>query len=555
MKKLYVLSHFICLFPLLLLPDFVVAERVIFTDVTEAAGITWVHDNGMSEKRYLPETMIGGAAFLDYDNDGWIDIYLVTGSTSDFYKPEKPIRNALYRNNGDGTFREVTAEAGVPGRGFGVGVGVGDYDNDGWRDIFITGVRSGLLYHNNGDGTFSDLTLKAGVEAKGWGASSAFFDYDNDGWLDLWVCGYVIWEPDLNFKCGGGETPRYCIPTLFDSWPSRLYRNKGDGTFEDVSTRAGIADSRSKGLGVVTADLNNDGWADVLQSNDTTENFLFMNRGNGTFEEIGLFAGVAFSHDGKARSGMGVDAQDYDDDGMIDLFVANIDHEDVSIYHNRDGESFEDVVIDAPGLSRATRFMSTFGARFIDFDNDGDQDIVVLNGHPDDQIDYHRGNITYLEKPLLFENRDLKFTNVSDESGPVFQKLYAGRGLATGDWDNDGDTDLLFLNNGQAPELVRNDGGNRNHWAGIRLVGKKSNRDGIGVRIRYEVDGQTRHHSVSGGSSYQSGHDHRILLGFGGQKETGDIRIAWPSGTVDIVKGLPMGAYTEVTEGSHPDSP
>ncbi|HUV13751.1 MAG TPA: CRTAC1 family protein [Acidobacteriota bacterium] len=552
MKRLSVLSHFLYLFPLLFQPEFVEAQKVVFTDVTEAAGITWVHDNGMSAKRYLPETMIGGAALLDYDNDGWLDIYLVTGSTSDFYKPENPVRNALYRNNGDGTFKEVTAEAGVPGRGFGAGVGVGDYDNDGWKDIFLTGVRSGLLYRNNGDGTFSDLTLKAGVAAKGWGASSAFFDYDNDGWLDLWVCGYVIWEPDLNFKCGGGETPRYCIPTLFDSWPSSLYRNKGDGTFEDVSARAGIADPRSKGLGVVTADLNNDGWPDVFQSNDTTENFLFKNRGDGTFEEIGLFAGVAFSHDGKTRSGMGVDAQDYDDDGMIDLFVANIDHEDVSIYRNRDGESFEDDVIDAPGLSRATRFMSTFGSRFVDFDNDGDQDIVVLNGHPDDQIDYHRGNITYLEKPLLFENRDGKFTNVSDESGPAFQKLFSGRGLATGDYDNDGDPDFLFLNNGQAPALVRNEGGNRNQWAGIRLIGKKSNRDGIGARISYKVDGKTRHHSVSGGSSYQSAHDHRILLGFGSQKEAGEIRIAWPSGTVDVVKGLRMGTYNDVTEGSQP---
>jgi hypothetical protein len=552
MRKLCVLSHFVFLIPFLVLFSVIEAAKVTFTDVTKSAGITWVHDNGMSAKRLLPETMIGGAAFLDYDNDGWIDIYLVTGSTSDFYKPKKPVQNALYRNNGDGTFRDVTKQAGVPGRGFGVGVSVGDYDNDGWKDIFLTGVRSGLLYHNNGDGTFSDLTLKAGVEAKGWGASSAFFDYDNDGWLDLWVCGYVIWEPDLNFKCGGGDTPRYCIPTLFDPWPSRLYRNLGDGTFEDVSARAGINDPRSKGLGVVTADLNNDGWADVFQSNDTAENFLFKNNGDGTFEEIGLFSGVAFSHDGKTRSGMGVDAQDFDDDGMIDLFVANIDHEDVSIYRNRDGESFEDVVIAAPGLSRATRFMSTFGARFIDFDNDGDQDIAVLNGHPDDQIDYHRGNINYLEKPLLFENQDGKFINISDESGPAFQSLYSGRGLATGDYDNDGDLDLLFLNNGQPPALVRNDGGNQNSWAGLRLIGKKSNREGIGARISYEVEGRTRHHSVSGGSSYQSGHDHRIILGFGRQKESGTIRIAWPSGAVDFVKGLPMGTYTDVTEGSHP---
>jgi hypothetical protein len=496
--------------------------------------------------------MVGGAAFLDFNNDGLLDIYLVTASTSDFYKPEKPRTNALYRNNGDGTFSDVTSQAGVPGRGFGVGVSVGDYDRDGWADLFVTGVREGILYHNNGDGTFTDVTEQSGAKTPGWGASSAWFDMDNDGWLDLWVCGYVIWEPNLNFKCGGGDTPRYCIPTLFDGQPSWLFRNRGDGTFEDVSQSSGIANPRSKGLGVVAADLNNDGLMDIFQSNDTTENFLFMNQGDNTFREIGLMAGVAFSYDGRTRSGMGVDAQDYDNDGWIDLFVANIDHEDVSIYRNLGDETFEDAVVDRPELSQATRFMSTFGARFIDLDNNSYEDLVVVNGHPDDQIDYHRGNINYLEKPLLFLNNGKDFRNASTEAGPVFQATYAGRGLATGDIDNDGDADLLFLNNGQAPVLARNDGGNRNHWLGLELSGVKSNPNGVGTRIEYEVAGKTRIHYVAGGSSYQSDHDKRVLLGFGSHAEAGEIRIRWPSGTVDVLKNPQLDRYMKLVEGESP---
>jgi len=530
--------------------SFTFGERVTFVEVTKEAGITWVHDNGMSPQKLLPETMNGGCGFLDYNNDGWLDLYFVNSSTCDFYKPKEPRTNALYKNNADGTFSDVTTEAGVQGRGFGMGVAAGDYDRDGWTDLFVTGVTEGILYKNNGDGTFSELTASAGVETPGWSASAAWFDYDNDGWLDLWVVGYVVWRPDLNYRCGGGEVPRYCIPTLFDPWPSWLFRNRGDGTFEDVSKAAGIKDPRSKGLGVVAADLNNDGFLDIFQSNDTAENFLFLNQGDGTFEEIGLLSGVAFSHDGRARSGMGVDAQDFDNDGKVDLFVANIDHEDVSVYRNVGGETFEDAVLDTPDMTHATRFMSTFGARFVDYDNDGDHDIIVLNGHPDDQIDVHRGNINYLEKPLIFEHIDGAFKNVSSLSGSAFEKVYAGRGLALGDYDNDGDSDLLFLNNGQPPALIRNEGGNRNNWVGLKLIGEKSSREGIGSRIIYKVGGQTCIHYIAGGSSYQSAHDPRVILGFGEQEVPGEIRIEWPSGTVDVLKDPQMGRYLEVAEGT-----
>lgn len=505
----------------------------------------------MSPRRLLPETMIGGAGFIDFDNDGWIDFYLVTGSTCDFYTPEKPRRNALFRNNRDGTFSEVTDKAGVPGRGFGSGVAVGDYNADGYPDLYVTGVRFGILYRNNGNGTFTDVTSEAGVEARGWSASAAWADLDGDGDLDLWVCGYVIWEPDINFKCGGGETPRYCIPTLFDGWPSKLYLNRGDGTFEDASTTHGIANSHGKGLGVVIADLNEDGRMDVLQSNDTVENFLYMNRGD-HFEDVALVAGVAFSYDGKTRSGMGVDAQDYDDDGRIDLFVANIDHEDVSVYRNLGNESFEDIVAEAPEMIQSTRFMSTFGARFVDLDNDGDEDIVVTNGHPDDQIDLHRGYITYLEKPQYFENQNGNFKNRSADAGPVFQIAVSGRGLATGDIDNDGDLDLLFLNSGQPVVLARNDGGNQNSWIGLKLEGTRSNREGIGCRITYQAAGKLRHHAVAGGGSYQSAHDRRVILGMGDARTSGEITVRWPAGTVDVFKDLPLRQYHVLKEGSGP---
>jgi hypothetical protein len=522
---------------------------VQFVNVTRSAGINWIHDNGMTDERLLPETMIGGAGFIDYNNDGWIDIYLVTGSTCDFYKPVNPTRNALYRNNQNGTFSDVTSQAGVSGNGFGSGVAVGDYDGDGWPDLFVTGVRTAILYHNNRDGSFSDVTESAGLVTEGWSASSAWFDYDNDSDLDLWICGYVIWEPELNDRCGGGDTPRYCIPTLFDPWPSWLFRNNGDGTFTDVSAQTGANDPRSKGLGVVAADLNNDGRLDIFQSNDTVENFLFINQPDGTFEEIGLFASVAFSYDGRARSGMGVDAQDFDDDGRIDLLVANIDHEDVSIYKNVDGESFEDLVVNAPEVTQATRYMSTFAVRFVDFDNDGDEDIVALNGHPDDQIDEHRGNIHYREIPLLFENRNgTVFKNITEESGPAFREVYSGRGLATGDYDNDGDIDFLFLNNGQTPALVRNDGGNRNHWLGIKLTGTRSNRDGIGTRLEYLVEGKKRTHYLAGGGSYQSAHDLRVLLGFGKQNKTGEIKVKWPLGTESRIKSPQLNEYIEIRE-------
>ncbi|MFQ5929800.1 MAG: CRTAC1 family protein [Acidobacteriota bacterium] len=525
-------------------------NRVVFEDVTEKTGITWVHENGMSPERYLPETMNGGCAFLDYDNDGWIDIYFVNSGTSAFYKPKKPLRNALYRNNHNGTFTDVTEKAGVGGRGFGMGAAVGDYNNDGWTDLFVTGVETSILYRNNGDGTFREVTADSRISTPGWSTSAAWFDYNNDGNLDLFVCGFVTWRPELNIYCGNVGLRGYCIPEVFEGGQSWLFRNNGDSSFTDVSNEAGIANPEGKGLGVVAADINDDGWMDIFEANDTVPNYLYKNNGDGTFQDIGLFADVAFSREGKARSGMGVDAQDYDDDGRVDLFVANIDHEFFSVYRNLDGEIFEDAALMTPQITRATRFMSGWGARFFDYDNDGDHDLVVLNGHPDDLVARYQSAVAYREKPLMFENVEGVYRDVGDVSGSPFQKLYSGRGLGLADYDNDGDYDLLFCNNGEPPALLRNEGGNRNHWLGLKLVGRKSNRNGIGAKISYSVSGKRRLHYVSGGGSYLSSHEHRVILGFGKQEKTGEIRILWPSGTVAVLKDVEMGRYIEVVEGS-----
>lgn len=429
-----------------------------------------------------------------------------------------------------------------------MGVAAADYDGDGWIDLFVSGVGSSILYRNNGDGTFTEITEKAGLRLDGWSTSAAWLDYDNDGHLDVYVCGFVTWTPELNVHCGNQGLRGYCLPSVFQGGSSRLYRNNGDGTFSDVSQQAGIANPGGKGLGVVAADINNDGWIDIFQANDTVENYLYLNRGDGTFEEIGLHAGVAYSAHGMQRSGMGVEAQDFNDDGWVDLFVDNIDGEFYSVYRNLGDNTFEDDGIASVEMATASRFMSGWGVRFADLDNDGDHDLIVVNGHPDDLVNRYQSLVTYLQRPLLFENINGSFRNVSAEAGPPFEKLYAARGLALGDFDNDGDSDVLICNNGQAPVLLRNETGNRMHWVGLQLRGRKSNPHGIGARIVYQVEGQRRIHYVAGGGSYLSSHDHRVILGFAGQRSTGEIRIEWPTGGVQTLESLPMHRYHQVVE-------
>ncbi len=504
------------------------------------SGITWAHTAGKSAARYLPETTGPGCAFLDYDNDGWMDIYLVNSGQCDFFNPNPPLRNALYRNNRDGTFTDVTEKARVAGGGYGQGVAVGDYDGDGLPDLYVTQYGKSILYHNNGDGTFTDVTEKAGVAAPGWSSSAVWFDYDNDGRLDLFVCQFVEFSKSINKSCGPGEEGKhgYCIPRLYQPMPSWLFHNNGDGTFTDVSKASGIANHPGKAWGVVATDVNNDGRLDLFVANDTVPNFLFMNRGNGKFEETANYAGVAYSSDGRARSGMGVDSADFNQDGWMDLFVANIDREMFSIYQNNHDETFDDQA-GPTGIGNATRLMSGWGLKFFDYDNDGNLDLFLANGNPDDLIESLHSQVKYQEPLMLFHNTEKSFQNVSAQSGPVFSKPISARGMAIGDFNNDGGVGVLVSVNDAAPILLRNNVGHKNHWLGVKLVGKKSNPDAIGARITYQAGDLKRSRTKVAGGSFLSSHDPRIVLGIGKRPKIDWLEIKWPQ---------PSSAVERITE-------
>jgi enediyne biosynthesis protein E4 len=522
-----------------------------------ATGISWKHVNGRSPQAYLPETTGAGAAFFDYDNDGWMDIYLVNSGRCDFYDPPSPLRNALYRNNRDGTFTDVTEKAGVAGGGYGMGAAVGDYDGDGFPDLYVTQYGRSILYHNNGDGTFTDVTEKAGVAAPGWATSAVWFDYDNDGRLDLFVCRFVDFSKEKNKFCGNPETGEryYCIPQVYDPMPSWLFHNNGDGTFTDVSKESGISKQMGKAWGVVATDLDNDGRMDLFVANDTTANFLYMNRGHGVFEEDGLIAGVAYEDTGRARSGMGVDSADYDQDGWADLFVANVDHEKYALYHNSHDGTFADVS-ETNGIGGETFLMSGWGLKFFDYDNDGNVDLFLANGHPDDHIHERFVNVTYAERLLLFRNTggsfQHAFEDVSDKAGPVFQQRFAARGLAVGDFDNDGAVDVLISVNDGAPLLLRNMAAGDSHWLGVHLVGKKANRDAVGARITWQSGDLTRTRMKTGGGSYLSSHDPRVVLGIGARTKIDWVEVQWPqpSGLTERFTDLPLNRYITLQEGS-----
>lgn len=526
-------------------------KKIRFVDVTTAAKITWQHDNLATPEKYLIETMGGGGAFLDYDNDGWLDIYLVNSGETPYHKPQAPIRNALYRNNRDGTFTDVTEKAGVPGKGFGMGVAVGDYNNDGFTDIYVTNFGPNILYRNNGDGTFADVTAKAGVGDPRWSTSAAFFDYDNDGRLDLFVCNYLDWNFDKNIVCGESRPGyrAYCHPDAFKGISNALYHNNGDGTFTDVSDKAGIASTEGKGLGVVAADYNDDGLMDLYVANDAVRNFLFKNEGGGKFTDIALIAEVAYGLNAKPESGMGTDFGDYDGDGRLDLFVTNIDLEPNRLHRNNGDDTFIDATVQA-GLGEMAILYSGFGTRFVDYDNDGDLDIFVTNGHPLDNVHLFRDGVSYAEDPFLLENTNGVFRNVAAELGEVMKRRYAGRGLAVGDYDNDGDADFLLVNCGQPPVLIRNEGGNQNHWIGLKLVGTKSNRDGIGAKVTLTAGKLKVVRPIVGGSSYCSGHDLRILIGLGELSKVERIEVRWPSGMMDRLDAPATHRYIELKEGS-----
>jgi hypothetical protein len=515
--------------------------------VTAQAGERWGIRQLAPGVKYLIETMGGGGGFLDYNGDGLLDVYLVCYSRTPQSDPKARLRDALYRNNGDGTFTDVTDGAGIGEGMLGMGFASADYDNDGRPDIYVTGYGASRLYHNNGNGTFTDVTARASVNNKLWGAGAAFFDYDGDGWLDLFVCNYLNFDPSGKVACDFFEGRPYCYLSKFKGSPSVLYRNNRDGTFTDVSAKAGIAAHAAKGLGVVAFDYDNDGRTDIFQANDSDPNFLFRNNGDGTFKEVALEAECALDPNGAVRGGMGVDAEDLDGDGYQDLFVTNFSQQTNAFWHNNGDGTFDETTY-ALGLGKVSLPLSGFGTRFFDYNDDGLTDLFVLNGHPFEPIQKIFPETTYAEPPFLFENTGRGFREVAAEHGAALKKSYLGRGLAVGDVDNDGDADLLLLNAGEPPVLLKNEGGNRNHWLGIKLSGTKSNRDGVGAKVTLKVGAVRRTKYLLGGASYFSTSDQRLLFGLGDARKIEEVEVRWPSGALTTLKDLDADRYINVRE-------
>jgi hypothetical protein len=529
-------------------------NAVSFVDVARSAGITFQHENAASAEKYLIETMGSGCGWIDYDQNGLLDFYLVNGAATQAHSFAKPPRSALYRNNGDGTFTDVTSAAGVGAENlFGMGVAVGDYDNDGFPDLFVLGYGRCVLYHNNGDGTFTDVTIKAGVGNLGrWGSSAAWFDYDNDGHLDLAIANYVDWSPKNNFYCGDHAPGMrsYCHPDDFHGQPPALYHNNGDGTFTDVSKSSGLGAKRGNGLGVVTFDYDNDGWQDIFIANDHMPNYLFHNNRNGTFTELGYEAGVAVSGDGQFEAGMGTDAAETSGNGRFDIAVTHLDMQLARFYRNRGDGTFDDATLQSK-IGYSTYHVSGFGTRFMDYDNDGRRDLFMANGHVLDNIESYHADTHYAEPKFMFRNMGGgMFQNVSDRLGPDFQLPRVSRGAAIADFDNDGDLDILVNNNGQAPQLLRNDGGNANHWLQIFLIGTKSNRDGVGARVKISAGDLVLVDQRKGGMSYQSAQDPRLHFGLAQHAKVDAIEIYWPSGVVTKLENLKADQIIAVQEGA-----
>jgi hypothetical protein len=521
----------LCWFAIASDPEDTVPVR--FVDVTADSNIAFKHDNAATAQRYLIETMGSGAGWIDYDNDGYLDLYLVNSAATKAYKPLHPLRSALYRSNGDGTFTDVTEKAGVGAADlFGMGVAVGDYDNDGFEDLYVVGYDRSILYHNNGNGTFTDVTAKAGVGNSGkWGSSAAWFDYDHDGKLDLIVANYLDFTPERNLICIEQGRPSYCHPNKYHGQTPTLFHNNGSGSFTDVSRASKIGLKPGNGLGVVCFDYNGDGWTDVFLANDSMENFLYVNKGNGTFEEVGIEAGVGLGEDGKAEAGMGTDAADYDRDGLPDLFVTHLDLEYNRLYRNQGDGTFADTTFSAK-LGAGTFRMSGFGTRFVDYDNDGWRDLFIANGHVLDNVQYFHAGTEYAEPKTVYRNVHGSFQDVTKQLGPDLAVPRVSRAAAFADYDNDGDIDVLVANNGDHPQLLRNDGGNRNHWVEARLFGTRSNRDGIGAKVKIVANDVVQTDEAKGGMSYQAAHDPRLHFGLGKADRIALLQVYWPSGAV-----------------------
>ena len=524
-----------------------------FTDVTTAAGIRFRHTSGAEGKKFLPETLGSGAAFLDIDEDGWQDIFFVN-SRNWPGRTAAPSHPALYRNNRNGTFTDITRQAGLAVQMYGLGVAAADYDNDGRVDLYITAVGPNRLFRNSGKGTFVDVTARAGVGDPGFSASAAWFDYDRDGTLDLFVTNYVEWSPEADKRCSlDGKSKSYCTPEAYKGQSPTLYRNRGDGTFEDVTRKAGLWDPASKGLGVALIDYNDDGHLDLFVANDTQPNRLYRNSGKGTFTDVGVTAGVAFNEEGVARAGMGVDAADHDGSGRQGLVIGNFSNEMIALYANEGNGLFVD---QAPGstIGKASLLTLTFACFFFDFDLDGLLDIFAANGHVADDISAVQPRIAYAQPAHLFRNTGgNKFEEVTPRTGAALRQPVVARGAAYGDYDNDGDLDLLITANNGPARLLRNDGGNRNHSVRIRAIGTTSNRDAIGARIRVIPESGPPAGGlwamVKTGSSYCSQSELPVTIGLGSRATIKAIEVTWPNGRKETVTGVRAGEAVTIQEG------
>jgi enediyne biosynthesis protein E4 len=540
---------------------------VQFTDVTAAAGVRFAHNNGAAGARWLPETMGSGCAVIDYDRDGDPDLFLVNsrdwtpdeqrrGMAAAPGRPPRRSTSALYRNRGDGTFEDVTERAGLAVETFGQGVCVGDVDNDGFEDLYLTALGRNYLFRNNGNGTFTEVARQAGVQDRGWSTSAAFVDYDRDGHLDLFVCHYVQWTPETDiYQSLDGQHKSYGRPEPYPGESSKLYHNNGSGRFTDVTARAGLARDaqgrvlQGKSLGVALCDYDNDGWIDLAVANDTEPNYLFHNRRDGTFSEEGISTGIALSETGEARGAMGIDASDYDHTGRDSLIIGNFSNQMLALYHNSGSGLFVDKG-PATEVGRASLLFLAFGCFFFDMDNDGWPDIFTANGHVDDDINRVQKDLEYAQRPLLFRNLGGgQFQEVGRLAGPPLRRAIVGRGAVHLDLDLDGDSDLLMTTNGGPAYLLRNEGGNRNPSVRLRLVGTKSNRSAIGARVVAQAGAVTLRRLVQSGTSYCSQPDTAITLGLAGQPEASRIEIAWPSGGTTRLEHVKAGRMVTICEG------
>jgi enediyne biosynthesis protein E4 len=536
-----------CLLPALA----AVSSEEFFTDVTDAAGITWKQFSGESPDRFMIEAASGGVAFVDYDGDGLLDIFLVNGGETPKGKSPTPVTNALYRNLGNGKFEDVAAKAGVATLPFyGMGVAAGDYDNDGHQDLYITGTPRGALFQNNGDGTFTDVTEKAGVKNEGhWSACAVWIDYDRDGYLDLLVCNYTQINFDNPKVCEFNGVRTYCDQKVYAGMPLTLYHNNGDGTFTDVSHSSGVDKFVGRALGAVAIDVDDDGWPDLFVARDASPNLLLMNQHNGTFVDRGDEAEISFDENGVAKAGMGIDAADVLGNGHPAFVVTNFNDEFHSLFISRGKPPFEDWTTRSH-LALLTKSFVGWGTHFLDYDNDGNMDLAIINGHLNQVIEMSRGDVKYKQPLLLLRNNGQGvFEDMRENAGEAFRRTYTGRGLAIGDYDNDGATDMIFTCLNARPVLLHNNVGARNSWIGFQLVGTKSNRDAIGAKLTLQAGNRKLVRWISGGSSYLSSHDRRVLFGLGKTPpEPLELQIRWPSGQTQVVSNPKPRAYHLIRE-------